>query len=141
MSVQLDTNILTRLASRPTRPTASRGRPSPSSTRLGETSAWCRRTCTSSGQSRAAARSAGYPGSGSGRAGPAADGPAGERWPTPRLRRAVARAATGAQADGRPVSPRDLWHALLTDPDAECRAVLDALGVPAVGGAGSLAGG
>jgi Clp amino terminal domain, pathogenicity island component len=89
----------------------------------------------------AARSAAGYPRSGSGRAAPAADAPAGERWPTPRLRQAVARAARGAQADGRPVSPRDLWHALLTDPDAECRAVLDALGVTAAGGAWSLVGG
>jgi hypothetical protein len=65
----------------------------------------------------------------------------GERWPTPRLRQAVARAATAAQIDGGPVSPRDLWQALQTDPDAECRAVLDALGVPAVDGVRARVGG
>jgi hypothetical protein len=64
---------------------------------------------------------------------PAADAAASERWPTRRLRQTVARAATGAQAEGRSVSPRDLWHALLADPDAECRVVLDALGITAAG--------
>ena len=53
------------------------------------------------------------------------------RWPTPRLRRAVVLAATRAMADGRPVSPRDLWHALLTDPESECQLILDAVGLEA----------
>jgi Clp amino terminal domain, pathogenicity island component len=59
-------------------------------------------------------------------AGPPA--PAG-RWPTPSLRRAVARAAERALAGGRPVAARDVWHALLTDRDAECQLMLDALGL------------
>ncbi|HEX4591510.1 MAG TPA: hypothetical protein VH120_16355 [Gemmataceae bacterium] len=63
-------------------------------------------------------------------AGPPADTTIG-RWPTPRLRRAVVHAATRAMADGRPVGPRDLWHALLTDSDSECQLVLDALGLEA----------
>src|SRR5207244_711000 len=59
-------------------------------------------------------------------AGPRA--PAGQ-WPTPSLRRVVAGAAERAQAAGRPVAARDVWHALLTDPDAECHLILDALGL------------
>src|SRR5205085_4151770 len=51
------------------------------------------------------------------------------RWPTARLRGAVARAAERALAGGRPVAARDVWHALLTDPDSECHLILDALGL------------
>lgn len=60
---------------------------------------------------------------------PAVEGQIIARWPTPRLRRAVAQAAMRSIAHGRPVSRQDIWHALLTDPDSDARPVLDALGV------------
>jgi hypothetical protein len=60
---------------------------------------------------------------------PAAEPAGAARWPTPRLRRAIAQAAMQALVNARLVDRRDLWHALLTDPESDARPVLDHLGL------------